>query len=99
MEHVEYRYRKIKHDLLVEEGKLLQVLSGKDFLRGIASAREAVWHRIKDDDNTLSDRDMKLSFSSNRLDMSTFNMIVEQDKRCAPLRDEWRTLVKLKNES
>jgi len=97
----EHQYQRAKARLLAEERKLIQLLSINPFLQEIREARERILERIENDESTIIQRELTLSFAinmvSSRADGLVLSQIRDQDRRCAPLRDEWHALLKLRN--
>ena len=102
----EYRYQRAKASLLAEERKLIQLLSANPFLLEIQEARERFLDRIENDDSTIIRRELTFTFAVNMVTTSSrqtaavglvLSQIRDQDTRCAPLRDEWHALLKLRN--
>jgi hypothetical protein len=96
-------YQTAKSNPLAAERNLIQVLSANPFLREIREARERILQRVENDDGTIIQRELTLSFlintattSSNEAVRLLLSQIRDQDRRCAPLRDEWYVLLKLR---
>ena len=100
----EHEYQRAKANLLAEERKLVQVLSGNPFFLEIQEVRERLLERIEDDDRTIIQQELTLSFaicgvlpSPGQSAKLVFNQIRDQDRRCVPLRDEWYALLQLRS--
>ena len=100
----EHQYETAKASLLAEERKLLQLLSASPILLEIQEARERILQRIENDDSTIVEWELTFSFTMNTVLTSAKNtaklvwsQICDQDRRCAPLRDEWHALLQLRN--
>ena len=99
----EHQYERAKANLLAEERKLLQVLSVSPILLEIRESRESILQRIENDDRTIVEPELTFSFAVNTVLTGYNNLklvwsqICDQDRRCAPLRDEWYALLQLRN--
>jgi hypothetical protein len=104
MSDSEHNYQRANASLLAEERKLIELLSANPLLLEIQEARERVLERIENDDSTIIQRELTLSFAINTVLTGYNNLklvlsqIRDQDRRCVPLRDEWYALLNLRNE-
>jgi hypothetical protein len=93
----------VKDRLLADERKLIELLSAAGLPPGIAATRNVVLQRIEDDDGTLTERELRLTFISkpppplNQIKLA-LSRIREQDGRCVPIRAEWLALLKARND-
>ena len=97
----EHQYETAKASLLAEERKLVQVLSANPFFLEVQEARERLLERIENDDGTITEQELTFTFAVSTVRTSpgqsaklVFNQIRDQDRRCAPLRQEWYALLR-----
>ncbi len=99
-------YQRAKASLFAEERKLIQLLSANPFLLEIQEARERILDRIENDDSTILRQELTCTFAINMVLTSSrqtaavglaLSQVRDLDARCAPLRDEWHALLKLRN--
>ena len=97
----EHEYETAKANLLAEERKLIQVLSSSPVLLEIQDARERILERVEKDDSTITEQELTFTFAVSTVLTSpgqsvklVFNQIRDQDRRCAPLRQDWYALLR-----